>query len=116
MNKSFAMIIIFIPEFVWFFFLTNCFCDEYILTEPRNSPKTCGTARFPAVIATLKTDSFLNCLWRLHESIDLSRPHHVQVENVPDPGVEQADDIFCVLRQRRSVALTSIFIEANTSG
>ncbi|HCH7446986.1 alcohol dehydrogenase catalytic domain-containing protein, partial [Escherichia coli] len=20
-------------------------------------------------------------------------PHHVQVENVPDPGVEQADDI-----------------------
>ncbi len=116
MNKSFAMIIIFIPDICWFFFLTNCFCDEYILTEHQDSPKTCGTARFPAVIATLKDYSFLNCLWRLHESIDLSRPTHVQVENVPDPGVEQADDIILVLRQRRSVALTSIFIEAKYPG
>ncbi len=33
-------------------------------------------------------------------------PHHVQVENVPDPGVEQADDI--ILR----ITATSIFIEA----
>ncbi|MBU5567804.1 hypothetical protein KQJ25_37285, partial [Escherichia sp. S69_ASV_4] len=23
-------------------------------------------------------------------------PHHVQVENVPDPGIEQADDIIPV--------------------
>ena len=39
-------------------------------------------------------------------------PHHVQVENVPDPGVNRQMILFCVLRQRRSVALTSIFIEA----
>ena len=36
-------------------------------------------------------------------------PHHVQVENVPDPGIEQADDI--ILRIT-ATAMTSIFIEA----
>ncbi len=39
-------------------------------------------------------------------------PHHVQVENVPDPGVEQADDIILRITATGSVALTSIFIEA----
>lgn len=40
-------------------------------------------------------------------------PHHVQVENVPDPGVEQADDIILrITATAICVALTSIFIEA----
>lgn len=39
-------------------------------------------------------------------------PHHVQVENVPDPGVEQADDIILRITATAIQALTSIFIEA----
>ncbi len=39
-------------------------------------------------------------------------PHHVQVENVPIRALNRQMILFCVLRQRRSVALTSIFIEA----
>lgn len=39
-------------------------------------------------------------------------PHHVQVENVPDPGVEQADDIILRITATAICALTSIFIEA----
>jgi len=34
-------------------------------------------------------------------------PHHVRVDNVPDPGIEQPDDI---ILPRRSVVLICIFI------
>lgn len=39
-------------------------------------------------------------------------PHHVQVENVPDPGIEQADDIILRITATAICGSTSIFIEA----
>ncbi len=43
-------------------------------------------------------------------------PHHVQVEMFPIRALNRQMILFCVLRQRRSVALTSIFIEAKYPG
>mgnify|MGYP000514886997 CR=1 FL=1 len=39
-------------------------------------------------------------------------PHHVQVENVPDPGIEQADDIILRSYGNGDLCSDSIFIEA----
>lgn len=43
-------------------------------------------------------------------------PHHVQVENVPDPGIEQADDIILRITATAICALTPSLSRQNTPG